>query len=86
MPVVRPLTMNKKTICKSAVELMEIHQLDDGELYILEIVDFGHNMASDFRIIPKNQIQKIMANFNDKRFCEELSKNRTKYKPFSWAK
>ena len=78
--------MNKKTIRKSAVELMEIHQLDDGELYILEIVDFGHNMASDFRIIPKNQIQNIIANFNDKRFCEELSKNRTKYKPFSWAK
>jgi len=76
--------MNKKTICKSDVDLMKIHQIDDAGLYILEIVDFGHDMASDFRIIPNNKIHEIISNFNDKNFCAELSRNRTKYKKFNF--
>jgi hypothetical protein len=73
-------SMAKKVICRSEADLMEIHQMDDGT-YVLEIVDFGHAMASDFRIIPKDKLAGIIAKFNDKKFCENLSRNRTQFKP-----
>lgn len=60
---------------------MSLHRIDNGPV-VLELVDFGHGMASDFRIIPPGQVAAITAGLADAAFCEELSRRRARFRPY----
>ncbi len=66
------IKINKTTIVKSNVDLIEIFQIEGNNSYILEIIDFGHDMRPDYRIIPNSRLQEIIENINDQEYCNNL--------------
>ncbi|MEI7733769.1 MAG: hypothetical protein WCO56_29660 [Verrucomicrobiota bacterium] len=73
--------MENKLIVRSEVDLIEVH-LVEGGVFVLEITDYGHGMSVDRRVIPASQVDAIVQNLHDREFCERLSKNRGRLKPY----